>query len=165
MSASPVRFRDPRSGIYEFLDSILVRCPRCEGVARVLAVPGEGARAALVAPRRLICRSCGPARTRDKGWVAFCGSSQGPARDPYFGAPLWLQTETRHGWLWAYNLRHLDLIRRFVAADLRERAPWYDTGQKMTLLARLPAWIVSAKHRAEVLRALDRVRASVVTPG
>ena len=23
--------------------------------------------------------------------------------DPYFGLPLLLQTETRHGWLWAYS--------------------------------------------------------------
>lgn len=61
------------------------------------------------------------------------------ARDPYFGMPLWLQAETRHGWLWAYNPQHLDLIRRFTQATLREHAHWYDSGQKMTLVARLPA--------------------------
>jgi hypothetical protein len=67
--------------------------------------------------------------------------------------------------LWAYNLQHLDLIRRFVAADLRERAPWYDTGQKMTLVARLPAWMKSAKNRDEMLRTVDRLRATVIAPG
>jgi hypothetical protein len=67
--------------------------------------------------------------------------------------------------LWAYNLQHLDLIRRFVAADLRERAPWYDHGQKMTLVARLPAWMKSAKNRDELLRAVDRLRATVIAPG
>jgi hypothetical protein len=67
--------------------------------------------------------------------------------------------------LWAYNLQHLDLIRRFVAADLRERAPWYDHGRKMTLVARLPAWMKSAKNRDEVLRAVDRLRATVIAPG
>jgi len=90
------------------------------------------------------------------------GTAQ-PASDPYFGSPLWLQIETRHGWLWAYNLEHLDLIRRFVQAPLRERAPWYDTGQKMTLVARLPAWIKRAKNRDEILRAVSRARASLVS--
>ncbi|WP_407696880.1 hypothetical protein [Streptomyces dysideae] len=75
--------------------------------------------------------------------------------------PLWLRATTRYGEVWAYNLEHLDQIRRFVAADLRERAPWYDTGQKMTLVARLPAWMKSAKNRTEVPRSIDRIRASV----
>jgi hypothetical protein len=60
---------------------------------------------------------------------------------------------------------HTRLVCRSVAADLRERAPWYDTGQKMTLVARLPAWIKSAKNREEVLRTVDRLRATVITPG
>ncbi|TFV33745.1 hypothetical protein E4K10_39985 [Streptomyces sp. T1317-0309] len=49
--------------------------------------------------------------------------------------PLWLQLESRHGWLWAYNLEHLDLIHRFVQASLRERA--YDTGQSADLVVRV----------------------------
>lgn len=69
------------------------------------------------------------------------------------------------GWLWAHNLKHLELIRAYVQAPLRERAPWYDAGQKMTLVARLPRWIKSAKHRDEVLRAIDRLRASLVDGG
>jgi hypothetical protein len=63
----------------------------------------------------------------------------------------------------AYNLEHLDLLRRFVAADLRERDPWYEHGRKMTYIGRLPAWIKSAKNRTEVLRAIDRMRASVIS--
>jgi hypothetical protein len=65
--------------------------------------------------------------------------------------------------VWAYNLEHLDLLRRFVAASLRERPPWYEHGRKMTYIGRLPAWIKRAKNRDEVLRAIDRLRASVVT--
>jgi hypothetical protein len=95
--------------------------------------------------------------------VAVGRGPHGPARDPYFHAQRRLQTGTRHGLLWAYNPEHLSEIRRFVAAGLRERAPWYDTGQKMTLVARLPAWIKSAKNRDEVLRAIDRLRASLAT--
>ena len=82
--------------------------------------------------------------------------------DPYFGLPLLLQTETRHGWLWAYNPQHLTLIHDYVAASLRERAPWCDTGQKMTLIARLPAWIKHAKNRDEMLHAIARIRTSLI---
>lgn len=161
MSPAPVRFRDRRRTKYDYLGCVLVRCPRCSGTARVEPAPGAGPRPDPFAERRLVCRSCGLARTRSARCVAFWRSSHGPARDPYFGAELWLQTETRHGWLWAYGPEHLDELRRFVAAGLRERAPWYDTGQKMTLVARLPAWITSARNRAEVLRALDRMSASL----
>jgi hypothetical protein len=82
--------------------------------------------------------------------------------DPYLDLPLKLQIATRHGWLWAHNLEHLDLIGQYVRAPLRERAPWYDTGQKMTLVARLPRWIKLAKNREDVLRAIDRLHASLL---
>ncbi|MBC2900559.1 hypothetical protein [Streptomyces cupreus] len=133
MSPAPVRFHDPGTTAHAFRDSVLVRCPRCDRVARF-----ERA--------RVICRSCG-----------LCGPvAQGT------WPTLWLQADTRHGELWAYGLEHLDLIRRFVAADLRERAPWYEHGRKMTCVGRLPAWVKSAKHRTEVLRVIDRMRTSVI---
>ncbi|MDV9168969.1 hypothetical protein R6V09_02290 [Streptomyces sp. W16] len=160
MSPTPVRFHDPRATRADFASSILVRCPRCERIAHFEQRPytppdADGRR---YPHTRLVCRSCG-----------LCRIDKGPRRPslrtggPYYPA-LWLRTGTRHGELWAYNLQHLDLIRRFVAADLRERAPWYDTGHKMTLVARLPAWMKSAKNRAEVLRAVDRLRATVIAP-
>ncbi len=104
------------------------------------------ARATLFAPRRLVCRDCGLSRVSTASRVTFSRGTAQPATDPYFGTPLWLQRD-RHGWLWAYNLDHLDLLQRFVQAPLRERAPWYDTRRKMTLVARLPLWIKRAGNR------------------
>ena len=154
MSPTPVRFHDPRATLAHFASSVLVRCPRCERIAHFERRPctppdADGKR---YPHTRLVCRSCG-----------LCRIDTGPSTSPR--PSLWLRTGTRHGELWAYNLQHLDLIRRFVAADLRERAPWYDTGQKMTLVARLPAWMKSAKNRAEILRTVDRLRATVIAPG
>jgi hypothetical protein len=163
MSPAPVRFRDPRSTPYDHLDVILVRCPRCARPARVVRAPD--ARPDLFPARRLVCTACGLAKSSDGRSVAFWRSSHGPAEDPFFGVPLWLQTATRHGRLWAYGPGHLEEIRRFVAAGLREHAPWYETGRKMTLVARLPAWIKSARNRDEVLRAAGRLRASLITAG
>ncbi|WP_329456743.1 hypothetical protein [Streptomyces sp. NBC_01497] len=159
---SPRRFRDSRHTKYDFIDHVLVRCPKCTGIAHVspaALVSGE-ASAALFAPRRLTCRTCGLTRHAADGLRLFRG--RGEALDPYFGLPLWLQAETRHGWVWAYNPEHLDLIRQFVQAPLRERPPWDSEGRKMTVVARLPSWIKSAKNRVEVLRAIDRIRASLV---
>ncbi|MGW1527919.1 hypothetical protein [Streptomyces sp. NPDC002159] len=164
MALFSVRFRDPRSTEYDFISLIIVRCPGCKKAARVVPAPEDsdpGGRI-LFRPRRLICRGCGLSRVWSGRRVALPAGASQPATDPYFGLPLWLQVETRHGWLWAYNLEHLDLIRRFVQASLRERAPWYDTGQKMTLVARLPVWIKRAKNRDDILRAVSRIQASLV---
>lgn len=160
----PQRFRDPRSTEYDFLASVLVRCPGCEKVAHILAGPGgEGQDPGLFAPRRLVCRNCGMAKKWSRGTVALHRDRCEPASDPYFDVRLWLQTETRHGWVWAYNLEHLDLIRRFVQAPLREGIPWHDHGRKMTLVARLPSWMQQAKNRGEVLRAIARIHASLLS--
>ncbi|MEU0410602.1 hypothetical protein ABZ307_22690 [Streptomyces griseorubiginosus] len=136
MSPAPVRFHDPGSTAGCCTGSVLVRCPRCDRIAH-FAWPDQ--------EPRVICRSCG-----------LCRAGHGFGRPP-----LWLRAGTRHGELWAYNLAHLDLIRRFVAAQLRERDPWYEHGRKMTCVARLPAWVKRAKNRDEVLRTIDRMRGSV----
>ncbi|MER6340767.1 hypothetical protein [Streptomyces tendae] len=160
------RFRDPRSTKYDFLVSVLVRCPGCAKAAHVVTAPAPAPAGrhdrGLFAPRRLICRSCGTSKQWSGRGVALHRDPHKPAADPYFDIPLWLQTETRHGWVWAYNLEHLDLIRRFVQASLRDGIPWHDHGRKMTVVARLPAWMQHAKNRDEVLRAIDRIHASLV---
>ncbi|MCX5096589.1 hypothetical protein OOK36_49325 [Streptomyces sp. NBC_00365] len=158
------RFRDPRSTKYDFLASVLVRCPGCEKVAHVGAAPDPAGvhDPGLFAPRRLVCRSCGMAKEWSRGCVALHRDRYEPATDPYFDVRLWLQTETRHGWVWAYNLEHLDLIRRFVQASLREGIPWHDHGRRMTVVTRLPAWMQQAKNRDEVLRAIARIHASLL---
>jgi hypothetical protein len=108
-------------------------------------------------PRRLVCRHCGTTRdwvarqTRPSGG-ALIGVAFGGPNDPFFGRPLWLQTRCCGHLLWAYNRSHLDALRAYVAADLRQR-----TGPTMGMLDRLPAWIKKANHRAEVLQAIDRL--------
>ncbi|MFF5563740.1 hypothetical protein ACFY7Z_16820 [Streptomyces sp. NPDC012623] len=159
---------DPRSTKYDFLASVLVCCPGCEKIAHVVAGPEPAGvhDPDLFAPRRLVCRNCGAAKEWRRGGVALHRDRDRdrdrdePATDPYFDVRLWLQTETRHGWVWAYNLEHLDLIRRFVQAPLRGGIPWHDHGRKMTVVARLPTWMQQAKDRDEVLRAIARSHAS-----
>lgn len=169
-TSDPDRFRDPRSTRYDYLDAILVRCPACAHLADVVPRPDTAAAAdtgtapgpSIWAPRRLVCRHCGKAKDRERSVLAFHPDRREPATDPYFDVRLWLQSETRHGWVWAYNPEHLDLIRRFVQASLREGIPWHDHGRKMTVVARLPAWMKRARNREEVLRAISRIDATLL---
>ena len=84
------------------------------------------------------------------------GFHEGPPREPAMGLPLWLAVQTRHGWLWALNAEHLEELRHLVAARVRDtpdgNAHWAN---------RLPTWIVAAKNRDEIGRALDRLRAKL----
>jgi hypothetical protein len=81
--------------------------------------------------------------------------------DPFFGLPLWLQAGCCGGrTLWAFNRRHLDLLEAYVGAKLRERCA---SPGSSSMLARLPAWVKSAKHRDEVLRTISRLRSSLDT--
>ena len=89
-------------------------------------------------PRRMVCPSCGATREQGGKRLVFSAATRGQVTDPYFGPPLRIQVHTCHGLLWAYKLEHLTLIRSYVEATLRERANWYDTRRKMTLIARLP---------------------------
>jgi hypothetical protein len=130
-------------------------------MARVVRKPGtDPADHRFFGRRRLACSSC--AYTRDHaGFSArIPGNSRAAVTDPFFGVALWLQLPTRHGVLWAYNLEHLAFVERFVAAHIRERADFCDTGRKMTLIATLPAWLKHAGNRDDNLRNLARLRES-----
>lgn len=159
------RFRDDRSTLSSFVGSIVVVCPRCNGMAQVVRQPGapQGAHR-LFGPRRLVCSSCGHSRNHEGQSAGFPGNSRAAVTDPFFGVPLWLQIPTRHGVLWAYNLEHLRYIERFVAADIRERASFHDSGQKMTLVAKLPAWLKHARNREENLRNIALLRDAAWSP-
>ncbi|HET9144278.1 TFIIB-type zinc ribbon-containing protein [Actinophytocola sp.] len=147
----PQRFRDPLIWL-EMLArrDIHVVCPRCAG--RAVDVPRSAEQ--RVGPRRLVCGSCGYTADTTPRSVMW----RGPV-DPYFHVPLWLQAQCCGGeTLWALNEEHLDLLEGYVGAKLRERQAFPGS---MTMVARLPVGMKSAKHRDEVLRTIGRLRASL----
>lgn len=161
------RFRDRRERKYgyDFIDEVLVGCPRCDGCAVVLAHPGtpeDGETASTGAMNfrgRLRCKECGYFKDETVG-SAVVG---GPV-DPYFRRPLWLQASCCGHVLWAYNVRHLDLLEAYVAAKLRERGDLV-AWAPASLVERLPTWLKTAKNRAEVLRTIGRLRSTLPTDG
>ncbi len=135
----------------DFVDQLLVRCPRCARAAR-LTYQEE--------PRyRLACAHCG--HTRD--WKrqengGFLMPGPGP-RLAGFELELWLQVPCCGSVLWGYNPAHVAELEALVGARLRERQRHPERGwANSSLASRLPKWVKSAKNRPEVLRALAALR-------
>ncbi|MEV6393280.1 hypothetical protein AB0M39_00565 [Streptomyces sp. NPDC051907] len=155
------RFLDPGAPLAAYADLVHAVCPQCGGRAAIVPRPGLPELRYTIElhyrPRRLTCALCGAVRewTAGRRDGALVPATLGGPHDPFFGRPLWLQTPCCGEVLWAYNERHLDALGAYIAAGLRER-----TGcLTMCMLDRLPAWMKAAGHRAEVLRAVDRLRA------
>ncbi|MFG2304513.1 hypothetical protein [Actinacidiphila glaucinigra] len=166
-AASGGRFRDQRERKYryDFLDEVLVRCPRCDGCAAVTPHPGPLSDGEATTSgtqnlhRRLRCKECGFFKDQivDSAVV-------GAPIDPYFQRPVWLQADCSGHVLWAYNVRHLDLLDAYVAAKLRERGEVMP-GAPASLVERLPTWLKAAKNRTEILRTIKRLRSTLPTDG
>ena len=152
------RFKDTREDIYWFQNKYLVRCPFCDSCAIVRCIDPDNVDS--FAPRRFSCTACGSSKKwsekKIERWYTV---------DDYFHYPLWLETSCCGETLWAYNLRHLQFIEAFVRAKLRERKPHELYGRSnQSLFSRLPKWIPSGKNREEILKAIAKIRKSVLTP-
>ncbi|MBX7055087.1 MAG: hypothetical protein K1X36_09045 [Pyrinomonadaceae bacterium] len=145
------RFIDGGERIYDLGDEILVVCPKCSGMAKVILSGDLPAKPTgdLFAPRRLICTKC----WYRNNWAGR-KVTIGEAVDWFFGMPLWLTDSCCGEVLWAYNLRHLEMIEGYVAAKLRERTK----GGRNSFLCKLPKWLQSAKNRDEIMRSIRRLK-------
>lgn len=155
-SADPQhRFRDDGRSHYDYLDDIVVTCPKCAATGRIVpcGVARGHPKIAAFAPRRFQCSGCNH-RAESRGGIVSFGTD---GRDPYLRLPLRLQARTRYGMLYAYNAAHLDWIEAFVAAPLRERRIPVGRANR-SIASRLPVWVKAAKNREDVLRALARMR-------
>jgi hypothetical protein len=151
------RFHDPQVRLGHFLGEILVHCPRCDGRASVLPVSRTADDRPTAWTRRSVtCLACSYTAHVPRSENGRMTIRLGGCGDAYFGLPLWLSTECRGRVLWAYNAAHLDLLEAFVSAKLRERDA---VPGSMSMIARLPAWVKDAKHRGDVMRAIQRLRA------
>jgi hypothetical protein len=79
-------------------------------------------------------------------------SSRLPA-DPVFGLKLWLQADFGDYVLWAYNQAHLQYLKEYIAAKLREK----NGISRRTLALKLPHFIKSAKNREALLKLISRL--------
>ena len=126
------RFRDPGHSVYAFMNPILVKCPRCQEMARA-------SRKVDSAEARVTCASCGYACVAVVEGLTL--HSREP-RDPYFGLDLWLQTTCCGETLWARNGDHLSFLSEYVRAGIRERATGLEPQayRNKRMSSRLPRW-------------------------
>jgi hypothetical protein len=138
-------------------DIALVRCPSCDARATV-----HWSEDGL----RLACPACGHAKTApwprrhyergpNMGYDAY------EHGDAPFGAALWLEVECCGGnRLWALNERHIDYLQAYVAETQREREFPSPPGNRQ-LAYKLPKWMKLAKNRDEIIRSIERLRATL----
>lgn len=81
--------------------------------------------------------------------------------DPHFGMQLLLADSGRDGALWAYNAEHIDILRAYVSATLRERSA---NAGNASMFSRLPAWLKSAKNRRAAVSRLDKLKRLLPDP-
>jgi hypothetical protein len=150
----PTRFRDTLACLCAFTESTVhVTCPACQARA-VVAPIDRPAGSPLRWPRRLVCTEC----TYSRDQRLMISGRRDHVDEASFGAPLWLQRSCCGHTLWALNAEHLNVLERYVAADLRERGSVSGT---LSMVESLPAWLKHAGHRRDVLRGIHHLRSQL----
>lgn len=128
-------------------------CPFCDTrIENELAALGKPLKNMIVR-----CHSCGTEmETRATNIPYFIQADiKADKKDPLFGYALWYQTMAKGHSFWAYNREHLNEIEAFVEADLRHDNRTYYT---RSITAWLPKFIILAKNRTHIQKAIKRMR-------
>lgn len=146
--------------VYDFTKEVFVVCPNCKKKAFVKSEKLYDENV------KLVCTNCGFNKTPEKEFVGRSNSKSpnsliknivviGGGIDPYFYLPLWLTANVGENLFWAYNYEHLNFIKDFVSAKLRERN--IDNMSNKNLGSRLPKWITSQKNREVILKTIEKL--------
>ncbi|TGE06578.1 hypothetical protein EU556_17250 [Hymenobacter fodinae] len=147
----------------EFMTEFLVKCPNCDSKGVVATSFKDTWQASF------ICITCSSHRlwsgnsssfvTAHSNYDQYDGILSGPAVDCFFRYPLWYQAEYKGNVLYAYNLVHLNWLRLYLEAKLRERVQTLNGWSNQSLQSRIPQWMLIAKNRAAIIKkikALER---------
>ncbi|WP_223596475.1 hypothetical protein [Neobacillus bataviensis] len=158
------QFKNQHRMLESFGFEFIVVCPNCNGKSKVISL-GDHSPYSTGNAKRFLCLLCGmtkefvPKNNCFNQSLISYGSEWndgfiniGGAFDWYFGYPLYLQIACCGHTLWAYNIEHLEYIKNYVEADLRENGTYY-----LSVESRLPLWIKSAKNRDAVVKAISKL--------
>lgn len=126
-------------------------CPHCGLTFQAPVIEREKIDAHLPAQFDHACESCGKRSQIPLTW--FRGDISQPGLDPFFGLPLLLRGMVKDHVMWFFNRAHLDYVRDYVKADLRERIQ----PGKWSMITRLPGWVKEGKNRDRILRVMQRI--------
>ena len=105
------------------------------------------------------CTNCGD-NCEYEASISYGYFHENRMTDPVFGLPLWLQKDFRGELLWAYNYEHLEMLRAYIAAKLRERGidPRNTIRKNSSMVSRLPMFIKKASHREGLLKLITTMK-------
>lgn len=98
------------------------------------------------------CKACKQKKKYEVSFsLTYANNKQ--ATDPYFGLQLWLQLPVDDNIFWAYNYNHLEYLKKYVSAKLREERVM----TKHSMTQKLPDFIKLAKNRDKILKSIERL--------
>jgi Zn-finger protein len=136
------RFIDQNLHPGAFSDKILVVCPKCSLKAEVISQEDKDA--------ILTCYNCHfvankPNLSNENRFSA--------TTDYWFGQKLWLQVSFKNELLWFHNYEHMDYVKNYIQAGIRER----NNREYFILVEKLPQFIKSAKNRDKLLNLIEKL--------
>ena len=132
------------------------RCPHCGFKWLARKFTRKAASHGIFKFTGITCSSC---QRTTKVQIDWYPDRIGRPTDPSFGLPLWLQSPCCTETLWAYNAAHLQALRDYIAAGLREGT----SGHHWSMFARLPKWMSAHKNRDAVLLRIERLEERLKT--
>ena len=111
-----IRFRAYGKRLSDFEQEILVRCPQCKRIAKILTLNSE--QSSLSSIKKITCQHCSYTKQQSKDgnrkaalllWQNNYGNKRNSSYEIleyFFGLPLWLQISCCGQVLWAYNEAH-----------------------------------------------------------
>ena len=126
-------------------------CSNC-AVEINLTIPNVNEKKEKIAVK---CKNCGitqdyEPRNISQEWLF---SSKGKETESYFGLPLWISSNFKNYTFWAFNYEHLEYLKSYISAELRER----NNRTHWTMVEKLPVWMTSSKNRDKLIKVIKEL--------
>ena len=125
-------------------------CLQCDGAIDII-IPQVNERKKSI---NIKCPHCGCHQTFKPTYQLtkkIFDNPEGLPTDDYYGLPLWLSAPFKHHVFWALNYDHLNYLKSYIQAELRQR----HQRKRPTMVEKLPHWIKLQKNRDELLKDID----------
>ncbi len=101
------------------------------------------------------CPNCKTRREYEGNYSKYKGSidSKQEGYDPYLNLPLWYKSLFNKDLFWAYNEKHLEFLKEYIGAKIRER----QSGAGSSMVEKLPDFIKSSKNREKLIKKIEKL--------
>ncbi len=145
------RFIDENLTLSHFSNIIFVVCPQCNERAEVRTEECKNF--------KLVCEKCGLVRKKENPFYIY-NRIRNDITEDIFETSLWLQKNYKGNVFWATNYKHLEYLKRYIQAKVRERKrePQINDIKNATMASRLPQFIKSNKNREGLLKVIEYLK-------